>query len=527
MIMLKVLIKKQFVEFIHTIFGLYRSKGNTIGKIGFIALFLFLYGFLVVTFYGVGHLFVEVLFPLQLQWLYYVYLVIISCFLCIVGSAFIAYSSIYVAKDNDLLLSMPIKKTDIIISRIFGLYFYSLAYEALVVIPMLLAVFINAKITLLSFLCNLILFFLLPLFTLSICCGLGYIIAIFSRKLQGKMKPMIQTILSVLFFGIYMFASTGMNEYINQILLNGVEFANTVKQTPLYVIGQAYQGHIGYLLMIVLFIVIIFYITIMILQKNYIELSTTKSGSKVDKTKKELQVHSLKKALFKKELSMLTSSSTYMINGCLSCIMLLIIPFLFAFSEDVKYLIAFLKSLDVYFVEFMILAVLALVSSMTSVSSVSLSFERSKVWHFKVLPIKASDIFHVKVLVQFVIVAIFAFISWISFQILLPLTWSVMILVFINLILWIYFCAQLGMIINMLLPRVDFINDTAAVKQNFSALISIMLPYFVIGLFGFVYYTMIQEVVVFMIVLIFILLIINIIFYQWIQRKAQKVLNKV
>ena len=60
----------------------------------------------------------------------------------VVGSVFITYSTLYQAKDNDLLLSMPIPVSKILFTRLFGVYVMGLLFEVLVMIPALI-VWIN------------------------------------------------------------------------------------------------------------------------------------------------------------------------------------------------------------------------------------------------------------------------------------------------------------------------------------------------------------------------------------------------
>ncbi len=73
--------------------------------------------------------------PLGLDWMYFALLGLLAVFLGAFGSVFNTYSSLYLAKDNDLLLSLPIPLRVIISSRLVTVYLMGLMYSAVVIVP--------------------------------------------------------------------------------------------------------------------------------------------------------------------------------------------------------------------------------------------------------------------------------------------------------------------------------------------------------------------------------------------------------
>ena len=107
-----------------------KNQGNSIGKIVLMGL---LFAYVGVVFCGMfGMLFSSLIEPLHLMgidWLYFALMSLMIIMLCFVGSVFLTQHEIYQAKDNDLLLSMPISNRDILLSRVFVILILNYIYE--------------------------------------------------------------------------------------------------------------------------------------------------------------------------------------------------------------------------------------------------------------------------------------------------------------------------------------------------------------------------------------------------------------
>ena len=68
-------------------------------------------------------------------WLYFSVTGLLASLFGIMGSVFLTYNTIYEAKDNDLLLSMPIPPRILLFTRLTGLYLNCLLFEALITVP--------------------------------------------------------------------------------------------------------------------------------------------------------------------------------------------------------------------------------------------------------------------------------------------------------------------------------------------------------------------------------------------------------
>ena len=135
--MLKALIRKQYMECFRTYF-VNMKTGKPRSKAGIAGMFLFFTALMLVlcgTFFGMSYLVSNQLFAMDMDWLYYVLLGLLSILLGTFGSVFSTYSTLYMAKDNELLLSMPIPPAKILFTRMTLVYGLSLLYSGCVWLP--------------------------------------------------------------------------------------------------------------------------------------------------------------------------------------------------------------------------------------------------------------------------------------------------------------------------------------------------------------------------------------------------------
>ena len=118
--MLKILLKKQMAEIFRSYF--YDAKKNKARSKAAVAAYIVL--FVVIMLGVLGGMFTLLALSMSapmaaagMDWLYFALMGLLAILLGSFGSVFNTYSGLYLAKDNDLLLSMPIP-----VNAIFGLF---------------------------------------------------------------------------------------------------------------------------------------------------------------------------------------------------------------------------------------------------------------------------------------------------------------------------------------------------------------------------------------------------------------------
>lgn len=136
--MVKILLKKQLTEIFRSYF--YDAKKNKARSKAAITGYIVLFVILMVGILGGMFTFLSVslcgaLTAVGFDWLYFAIMSLLAILLGAFGSVFNTYSGLYLAKDNDLLLSMPIPVGTIMVSRLLGVYLMGLMYSGVVIIP--------------------------------------------------------------------------------------------------------------------------------------------------------------------------------------------------------------------------------------------------------------------------------------------------------------------------------------------------------------------------------------------------------
>ena len=169
--MLKTLLKKQMAEIFRNYF--YDPKKNKMRSRGATIAYIALYALLMVGLLGgmFALMAVGMCGPLVeggMGWLYYLLMGLIAVFLGTFGSVFSTYSSLYLSKDNDLLLSLHILVRTLMASRLLTVYLMGLMYSAVVILPAVVVYWVTVSTAPMALLGGVLLTALISIFVLTL-----------------------------------------------------------------------------------------------------------------------------------------------------------------------------------------------------------------------------------------------------------------------------------------------------------------------------------------------------------------------
>ena len=174
--MLKVLLKKQMTEIFRSYY--YDAKKNRARSRLATALYIVLFAVLIVGVLGgiFGYLAYVLCAPLTavgMDWLYFAIMGLLAVLFGAFGSVFNTYAGLYLAKDNDLLLSMPIPVRTIMTARLLGVYLMGLMYSGIVALSAVVVYAFTASVTAGTVVGALVYVVMISIFVLTLSCALG------------------------------------------------------------------------------------------------------------------------------------------------------------------------------------------------------------------------------------------------------------------------------------------------------------------------------------------------------------------
>ena len=389
--MLKLLLKKQLLE-IFQVYYYDAKKNKARSKVSTVLHFL-LFAFLIFGLLGGIFTFLAVklctpLLTAGMDWLYFALMGLISVLLGAFGSVFNTYAGVYLPKDNDLLLSMPIPVSALVGARLTGVYLMGLLYSAIVILPAVLG--------------GLLLTLLISIFVLTISCMLGWMVARISQKL--KHKSLITVLVSLSVICLYYFVYFRAQTMIQQLLANAAVYGAQIKGTayPVYLFGSVGVGDVRASLLVSAAVAALFSLMWVLLSHSFLQIATA-TGKVARREYRE--THSRQRrtntALLCREFSRFAASPSYMLNCGLGTFLMPVcgITVLWKGSELFAVLDAiFAETPDS--VPFLLCVMLCSLVSMNFMTAPSVSLEGKSLWLLQSLPVEPWRVFQAKIRMQ-------------------------------------------------------------------------------------------------------------------------------
>ncbi len=500
-----------------------KSKGTGIGKL---ILYGLLFVYVAVVFVGMfGMLFDSLVEPLQMmgiEWFYFALMALFIVILCFIGSIFLTHHEIYEAKDNELLLSMPIKNSDVLLSRVFTILILNYLYESVIALPAFYIYVTNIGMSVMEIMMFIGVFLTLPLFVLALSCFFSWILAHILVKIH-RFKTMIAVILFVAVFALYMYAVNSLQVYMAWLIENGKSIAEAIENSvfPLYHLSLALtQGNIMSFMIYLLCALLPFVLVIYLLSVNFIKMATTKPKVKKAIYKaKPMKQNTIFKALVIREVKHFTSNAMVMLNGAMGIILCIIASVAILFYQDEIHMIVQIPQIQEFITPVLCLMIIA-VSSLNMISASSISLEGDRFWIIKALPITTKDILNSKLAMH----AIFCIPGGLLLSIVLIFVTKIGIIeslfVVIVPILFTLLIDFLGLVLNLWKPKFDWVNETVCVKQSLPVVLTMFISMGIAVVIAMVYglwLVDIMSVSVYMYCVIIVALILDVFLYYMIQ----------
>ncbi|MBQ3469573.1 hypothetical protein IJH16_01205 [Candidatus Saccharibacteria bacterium] len=413
--------------------------------------------------------------------------VIITSVLTLVEGIYKSGDLLFNCRDDDLMLSLPIKKSTVLFIRVFKLYVFELLYNSLFLIPAMIAYAIRTDVSWTFYLSSLAAILLLPIVPIVIGCIIGGVIVGVSSRF--RLKNLVQIIVTMAFLlGIFIVFSN-INSVIAGIAANATSINDVI--TRLYYPAGAYIGMvtnfsiINFLIFIAVHIAI-FGVMLLVLSKIYYKINSRAKTIKIHthKTAYKIKRRSVIHAIIAKEFNKFINTPVFVINAGFGLVLFVVACVLVNVNLDS--ITSFLQNYDVeldfnlaeivkQFAPAILFCLIVMASVMSSITSSMISLEGRAFNILKSIPVKPTTIIISKVLAAVLVMLPFILIGDLIMFAKFDFNLLEIILILLASIVLPLLAELIGIALNLKYPKMNAENDAEVVKQSISTLIATFL----------------------------------------------------
>lgn len=481
--MLSVLLKKQLTEIFRNYF--YNPKTNKARSKAAVAAYIVLFAVLMAVILGgmFTVLSAALCTPLTaagLDWLYFALMALLATLLGAFGSVFNTYSGLYLAKDNDLLLSMPIPVSVLLTSRLLGVYLMGLLYSGIVILPAVIVYWAVAGVTLANVLGGVLLTALISVFVMTLSCALGWVAAKISLL---KHKSFVTVVISLAFFGAYYFFYFRAMALIQELLANLAVYGAAVKDGayPIYLFGSVGTGDAKACIIVTVFVAALFAIMWALISRSFLETATA-TGKTARTVYRETTVRqkSIPAALLGREFAHFGASPNYMLNCGLGTFLMPVCALLILWKGG-----EFLSTVEALFdglegsVPVMLSICLCGVASMNDMTAPSVSLEGKSLWLMQSLPVTPWQVLKAKLSMQIILTAVPMALCIVCAAAVYPFLPVQLLMMTLLVMSYVVLMALFGLFLGVKNPILTWTNEISPIKQSAPVMIALF------GSFGY------------------------------------------
>ncbi|MBR4830519.1 MAG: hypothetical protein IKZ96_01980 [Bacilli bacterium] len=409
----------------------------------------------------------------------------IITFLTFIEGIYKTSSLIFNAKDDDLLLSLPIKRSTVIFIRIFKFYIFELLYNSVFLLPVIIAYIpFNKGSLVLYIVISLIMLLMLPIIPIALSSIIGVITTAISSRF--KYKNIVEIVFTFILLACVFMASMSGSKVMEYLLNNASRFNDLIVKYyyPAGVFGKLVNNfNIIDLLIFIGINLVVYLLTILLISKVYFKINTrVKSSTKKSSNKNTIiKVRSPRSSLIKKELNTFFNTPVFIINSGFGLILFLLLVVVMIFKPDLFLLVLTKNNPNsgltsdemMKHISLIILLIMSFTSFMTSITNSVISLEGRNINILKSLPIKAKTILMSKIYACMIITTPVFIVGLIALLIKFKVDIIEFILLLIIAIVMPLISHLIGILVNLKYPKLDAENSAEVVKQSTSSLVAV------------------------------------------------------
>jgi len=313
----------------------------------------------------------------------------------------------------------------------------------------------------------------------AVACIVGWAVSIISSRLNNR--SVIRVLLALVFLGAYYVFYFNINRLLGELVANAISMGESMKKAlyPIYVFGSGCSGNWIHTLYFFAGASAAMGLVFWFMSKSFVSVATKNTGAKKKVfSGKAGERSSAGRALLRKEFKRYISSSAYMLNGSMGTFMMPIAAAaLIIKAGDIKGIVPEMLSvlgLDSGYVALVVAAAGMFLCSMNDLTASSLSLEGNSYWILRSLPVDMKQVAKAKIGLHLILTLVPYALLLTAVTFVLGLDIKGIVLSILLPVSYILLQAYGGLAANIVFPKMEWLNETAAVKQGASVGISIL-----------------------------------------------------
>lgn len=434
------------------------------------------------------------------------YAVSLSFFFVILMSLFKSSSMFFYNRDFEMLIALPVKKHEILISKFLLLYTLNMVIVSSIFLPAVTLLFLQSKFSLFDLILFSFMGILVPIVPMCLASIVGVLIELVSSCFKKKNIITVMFV-TMLFIGYFLFISNNRN--------SSIEIKNVIERQLFRVFPLAklfYLDGSMALNVTIFFLVTLAFLTffLVILGVNYekIHFFLNHKLQEYNESEIEYKANTQFFALYKKEIKRFLSSNVYIINSSFSTILLIffsVASLLFGISMLEKMMsINNMDTIVSKYGAFIISAFLV----MSCTTSSSMSLEGKNLWILQSSPVGIKKIINSKIAVNLSIHFVAYLLSIVMIITRSNISTIPLIFLIVTPIVYSTFISITGMYLNMKYLNLQWNDEISVVKHSTSAILTNIIGIFSVAtpLITILFFNVPHEIVVgIMVILLFVM----------------------
>lgn len=523
--MTRALFKKQMMELFARLCRDGRSgKRRTAGSlVGCVLLYLLLFGVLAVMFGAMAAALCAPLLAMGMGWLYWCLMGLLAVLVGVFGSVFNTYGSLYQARDNDLLLSMPIPVSRILLVRLWGVYTVGLLYELVVMLPAAVVWLGEIPFSPVDVIRVLLVALLLSGLVLVLSAVLGWGVA----QVHGRVrhKNVLTVAAALLFIAVYYYAYARAYAVLQGILVNAEQVGDRLRGWlyPLYHMGLAAEGNVLSLLLLAVWVAALLAIVWAVLSRSFLRLAAAgTAAARPRRRERTVRAGSVGCALLRRELLRFTGSANYMLNCGLGIILMPVSAILLVWKADT--LRAFLSVLPAEVQPLLAIGAVCTMAGMNDIAAPSVSLEGRSLWIVRSLPVSGRQALAAKLELHLLLTLVPALAPVAAVEWLLALEPGYAVALPVAVVLFVVLLAEVGLSLDLRMADLHWSSEIVPIKQSAQVMLSLFGGWVLLAVLAGLYYLLWGRLgpLVYLLCVLVVLLAADILLLRWLMTRGAR-----